>query len=238
MTRTSSSTRTHNRRAVLALALATVLCAGAASGPAFAQQDIDKVNCSITAEGGQRYGDLETVNGSIRLADGASVEDASTVNGSINGGDEVSARDVETVNGAIKFGRKAKIAGSAETVNGSVFFDRGSAIRDGVANVNGAIGLVGTEVGGDVETVMGDITVGADSHVKGRIHVEKPNNHGFNWSSRHREPPRIVIGPNAVVDGPLVFEREVVLYVHDSARIGRVSGATARRYSGATPPAE
>jgi DUF4097 and DUF4098 domain-containing protein YvlB len=238
MTRTSSSTRTHNRRAVLALALATVLCAGAASGPAFAQQDIDKVNGSINAEAGQRYGDLETVNGSIRLADGASVEDASTVNGSINGGDEVSARDVETVNGAIKFGRKAKIAGSAETVNGSVFFDRGSAIRDGVANVNGAIGLVGTEVGGDVETVMGDITVGADSHVKGRIHVEKPNNHGFNWSSRHREPPRIVIGPNAVVDGPLVFEREVVLYVHDSARIGRVSGATARRYSGATPPAE
>lgn len=238
MTRTSSSTRTHNRRAVLALALATVLCAGAASGPAFAQQDIDKVNGSITAEGGQRYGDLETVNGSIRLEDGASVDEASTVNGSIQGGDEVSARSVETVNGAIKFGRKAKIDGNVETVNGGVFFDRGSAVRGGVSNVNGGIGVVGTEIGGDIETVMGDITVGADSRVKGRIHVEKPNNHGFNWSSRHREPPRIVIGPNAVVDGPLVFEREVVLYVHDSARIGRVTGATAKRYSGATPPAE
>ena len=238
MNRTGTrSTRTHNRRAVLALALATVLCAGAA-GPAFAQQDVDKVNGSITAEAGQRYGDLETVNGSIRLEDGATVDEASTVNGAIEGGDNVTARSVETVNGAIKFGRKAKIDGSVETVNGGVFLDRGSVVRDGVSNVNGGIGLVGTVVGGDIETVMADITVGADSHVKGRIHVEKPNNHGFNWSLRHREPPRIVIGPNAVVDGPLVFEREVELYVHDSARIGKVTGATAQRYSGATPPGE
>ena len=231
------STRTHNRRAVLALALATVLCAGAAA-PAYAQQDIDKVNGSITAEAGQRYGDLETVNGSIRIEDGASVDEASTVNGGIQGGDEVSARNLETVNGGIKFGRKAKIGGNVETVNGSIFFDRGSAVRDGVSNVNGGIGLVGTEVGGDIETVSGDITVGADSHVKGRIHVEKPNRGGFSWSMKKQDPPRIVIGPNAVVDGPLVFEREVVLYVHSSARIGNVSGATAKRYSTATPPEE
>ncbi len=237
MTRTGSSTRTHNRRAVLALALATVLCAGVAS-PAFAQQDIDKVNGSITAAAGQRYGDLETVNGSIRLEDGASVDEASTVNGSIQGGDDVSARKVETVNGAVRFGRKAKIAGGVETVNGGVFLDRGSVVRDGVSNVNGAIGVVGTEIGGDIETVSGDITVGADSHVKGRIHVEKPNRGGFNWNLRKQDPPRIVVGPNAVVDGPLVFDREVVLYVHSSARIGQVTGATAQRYSTATPPGE
>ena len=243
MTRSASyaptrSTRTHNRRAILALTLATVLCAGAASGPAFAQQSIDKVNGSITAEAGQRYGDLETVNGSIRLEDGASADEASTVNGGIQGGDNVSARSLETVNGGIRLGRKAKIDGNVETVNGSIYLDRGSVVRDDVSNVNGAIGLVGTEVGGNIETVAGDITVGADSHVKGRIHVEKPNRSGFNWNWKKQEPPRIVIGPNAVVDGPLVFEREVVLYVHASARIGAVTGATAKRYSGATPPAE
>jgi DUF4097 and DUF4098 domain-containing protein YvlB len=236
MTRTGSSTRTHNRRAMLALVLATVLCAGAS--PAFAQQDIDKVNGSITAEAGQRYGDLQTVNGSIRIEDGATVDEASTVNGTIEGGDNVTTRSLDTVNGAIKFGKKAKVSGSVESVNGGLFFDRGSVVRDGLTNVNGGIGVVGTEVGGDIETVMGDITVGADSHVKGRIHVEKPNNHGFNWSMRHRDPPRIVIGPNAVVDGPLVFDRDVVLYVHSSARIGQVTGATAQRYSTATPPEE
>jgi hypothetical protein len=51
-----------------------------------------------------------------------------------------------------------------------------------------------------------------------------------------RQPPRIVIGPNAVVEGALVFEREVTLYVHDSARIGKVTGATAVRFSTPTPP--
>jgi hypothetical protein len=36
----------------------------------------------------------------------------------------------------------------------------------------------------------------------------------------------------------LVFEREVKLYVHASARIGELRGATAVRYDGATPPKE
>src|SRR5690348_12147824 len=106
MTRTGSSTRTHNRRAMLALVLASVLCAGAS--PAFAQQDIDKVNGSINVEAGQRYGDLQTVNGAIRIEDSATVDDASTVNGTIEGGDNVTTRSLETVNGAIRFGKKAK----------------------------------------------------------------------------------------------------------------------------------
>jgi hypothetical protein len=51
-----------------------------------------------------------------------------------------------------------------------------------------------------------------------------------------KRKPRIVIGPNAVVEGPLVFKREVNLYVHRTARIGQVTGATAVRYDGATAP--
>ena len=39
-----------------------------------------------------------------------------------------------------------------------------------------------------------------------------------------------------MVEGPLVFEREVKLYVHSSARIGHVTGATAVSYSGAQAP--
>lgn len=226
--------RTHNHRAVLALALATVLCAGA-SAPALAQQDIDKVNGSITAEAGQQYGDLETVNGSIRLEDKAQADDASTVNGGIQGGDDIRVRSLETVNGGIRLGKRVQ-ADSIETVNGSVFLDRGSRVAGGIANVNGGIGLIGTEVGGDIETVSGDITVGADSRVRGGLRVEKPNRHGFSIDWGKQRPPRIVIGPNAVVDGPLVFEREVTLYVHASARIGKVTGATAQPYSGATPP--
>ena len=218
--------------------LCTVLLAASATvfaTPQAARRDIDKVNGGITAEAGQAYGELSTVNGGIELERGARAEDVETVNGGITAGDDVSADDVSTVNGGIRFGRNARISGALETVNGGIFADRGSRIGRGISTVNGAIGLVGTGVEGGIETVNGDITVGADSHVKGGIKVEKPTgNFGINFGKQ--KIPRIVVGPNAVVDGPLVFEREVKLYVHASARIGSVSGASAQRYDGATPP--
>ena len=64
--------------------------------------------------------------------------------------------------------------------------------------------------------------------------MEKPSGNGMQWGKQRI--PRIVIGPNAVVDGPLVFERDVVLYVHNTARTGSVRGATPTSYSTATPP--
>lgn len=215
-------------RLVLATAVAFAIA------PAFAGQDIDKINGSITAEASQTYGDLETVNGSIRVEANARIENAETVNGSIHAADNVHTQSLSTVNGSIRVGTQAQIDGGVETVNGSVFVDRGSRIARNVETVNGAIGLVDSDLGGGIETVNGDITVGAGSHVQGGIHVEKP---GTQWIQiGKRKPPRIVIGANAQVDGPLVFEREVTLYVHRTAKIGKVSGATAVRYDGDRAP--
>ncbi|MFC7301737.1 hypothetical protein [Cognatiluteimonas weifangensis] len=223
-------------RTRLALALALALFAAA---PAFAQgQDIDKINGSITATAGQRYGDLETVNGSIRLQAGAQAADVETVNGSIHGEDDVRAQTLSTVNGGIRLGRRAQVEAGIETVNGAIFLDRGSRVGGDVATVNGGIGLVDTDLAGDIATVSGDITVGAGSHVKGGIRVDKPNRGGVHVRLGRQRAPKIVIGPDAVVEGPLVFEREVRLYVHASARIGSVRGATAVRYSTPTPPAD
>lgn len=221
---------TARRTLVLSLALA---CAT----PAFAQNDIDKVNGSITAEAGQSYGDLQTVNGSIRIESRSRTGDAETVNGAIRIADDASVGDLGTVNGSIRAGRNLRATGDVETVNGSVFVDRGGTLR-GVSTVNGSIGLVDSDLSGGIETVNGDITVGAGSHVRGGIKVEKPTSNWMPVTLGKRQPPRIIVGPNAVVEGPLVFEREVKLYVHDSARIGAVSGATAVRYSGARAPAE
>ncbi|WP_284449393.1 hypothetical protein [Pseudoxanthomonas mexicana] len=211
---------------LLTLALATT--------PALAQQDVSKVNGSVSADAGQAYGDLETVNGSVSIAAGATVEDASTVNGSITVGDKAQAASLETVNGAIRIGKDVQVRKDVETVNGSIFTDRGTNIGGNVDTVNGAIGLVGTQLAGGIETVNGDITVGIGSHVKGGIKVEKPRG----WSMKPRRDPRIIIGPNAVVEGPLVFERPVTLYVHTSARIGAVTGATAKPFSTDTAPTE
>lgn len=209
----------------------------ALSGPALARDPgVDKINGSITAEAGQAYGDLSTVNGSIRLEASARVGEAETVNGSIHAADHVHARSLSTVNGSIRVGTQAQVDHGVETVNGSIFFDRGGQVGDGVETVNGAIGLVDTDLGGGIETVNGDVTVGVGSHVKGGIHVEKPSPQWFSMGKR--KPPRIVIGPDAQVDGALVFEREVRLYVHRSAKIGTVSGATVMRFDTPTPPAD
>lgn len=210
--------------------------------PAFGQDavtgerapDIDKVNGSITAEAGRTYGNLETVNGSIHIESNARFKDAETVNGSIKAADNIRAGSLSTVNGGIRVGPRARIGGMVETVNGGVFVDRGGDIARNVATVNGAIGLVDSDLGGDIETVNGDITVGAGSHVRGGIRVEKPS---MQWISiGKRKAPRIIIGPNARVDGALVFEREVKLYVHRSAKIGPVTGATAVRYDSERAP--
>ena len=204
------------RTAALTLALAAVLpAASAADGGS--RPGIDKVNGSIDAAAGQVLGDLSTVNGSIRIASGARTGDAETVNGSIKVADNVQCGDLTTVNGGI-------------------FVDRGGHVAKDITTVNGAIGLVDTDLDGGIDTVNGDVTVGVGSHVKGGIKVEKP---GTSWIPIHfgkHTPPRIIIGPNAVVDGPLVFEREVKLYVHSTARIGKVTGATAIAYSGEHAP--
>lgn len=221
---------THSRLALLlALALNAPL--------AYAQQDIDKVNGSITAEAGQAHGDLGTVNGSIKIETGATARDAETVNGSIKVGDNARTGDLSTVNGSIRIGSGLQSSGDIETVNGSVFVGRGGRLS-GVSTVNGSIGLVDSDLSGGIETVNGDITVGAGSHVKGGIKVEKPTSNWMPINIGKRKPPRIIIGPNAVVEGALVFEREVKLYVHQSARVGSITGATAVRYSGARAPAD
>lgn len=235
---------------LLASAIALVLLAPSA----FAGKNIEKVMGSITAQAGESYGSLETVNGSIRveagantgdietvngsvhLETGANVGDAETVNGSIKADDKAKAGALETVNGSIRLGEQNRVA-KIETVNGSVFVDRGGDVARDVETVNGAIGLVDTDVHGNISTVNGDITVGAGSFVHGGITVEKPTSNWMPVSSKQRKL-RIIIGPNAVVEGPMVFKREVNLYVHKTARIGQVTGATAVSYDGATAPKE
>ncbi|MCC8555906.1 hypothetical protein [Xanthomonas hortorum] len=200
---------------------------------AWANEDISKVNGRISAEAGQSYGALDTVNGSIEIGAGAQIKSVETVNGSIQIGERARTGGVSTVNGAITLGQKVVVSGGLETVNGSILVERGSQISGGVETVNGSIGLVETELGKGIETVNGDITVGVGSHVHGGIEVTKPN---FSLSFKPSRKPRVVIGPNAVVDGQLQFEREVSLYVHRTARIGAVTGATARSFDSDVAP--
>ncbi|QWF17598.1 hypothetical protein [Lysobacter capsici] len=219
-------------RTRLTLSLSVLI---ALSSPlAFADDGISKVNGSITVEASQRQGDLDTVNGSIKIGDSARVGKAETVNGSINVGNSSQTGGLETVNGSIRAGTNLTANGGIETVNGSIFVDRGGTVRGDLETVNGAIGLVDTDVTGGIETVNGDLTVGVDSHISGGVRYTKPN--GIRLTKQR--DPRVIIGPNARVDGALVFERDVKLYVHSTAKTGPIRGATAIAFNTATPPAE
>ena len=108
---------------------------------------------------------------------------------------------------------------------------RGAEIAGHASNVNGRFVLEAAHIGGGIETVSGDIEIGADSHVEGGIVVDKP--HGWSWGKPRN--PRIVIGPRAVVQGTLDFRREVELHVSNSAKVGEIKGAKAQPFSGEQP---
>lgn len=199
----------------------------------FGGEGNDRVNGDVRVAAGQPAADASTVNGSIDIAADATVGDATTVNGSVTLGARARAASLETVNGKVTVGEGAQVSGGVTTVNGAITLHAGADVAGAVTNVNGRLQLEAAHVGGGIHTVGGDVTVGAGSRVEGGIEFRPTT--GFSISFVKRAPV-IVIGPGAVVQGPLKFAREVKLYVSDRATIGEVSGAEAVRFSGDRPP--
>jgi len=195
------------------------------------------VNGSITVgEGAVIDGSLETVNGSIRVGENVTLEDAETVNGTIRIASGSSAEDVSSVNGAIRLGENVTITGGVEVVNGLISLGTGTTVADDVGNVNGEILLTGAEVGGDLSTVNGDVSLMDGSILRGDLIVEEPG--GWNWKNKSRMP-KIIVGPGSQVIGDIVLEREVELFISESAEVGGVTGemsmGDAVRFSGSKP---
>jgi hypothetical protein len=227
--------------AVLTIILATVV---------HADNDVSKVNGSVRVEAGRTVGEVSSVNGSVRIEENVTAEDIDTVNGSITIGarskvasidtvngsvtldDGVTADAIESVNGRMNLGADVRVDGDVTAVNGSMTLGRGAHVGGNLENVNGSMELNAARVDGRLKTKNGDITVGSNSRVGGGMLVEKPNMGWFNRKSRN---PKIVIGPNAIVEGTLTFEREVDLYVSETAQVGRIEGASAVRFSGERP---
>jgi cytoskeletal protein CcmA (bactofilin family) len=149
----------------------------------------------------------------------------------------VQAKDLSTVNGSVNVGESSTVSGEIEAVNGAIRVEQGTTVGGDVGNVNGKIELTGAEVGGDVSTVNGDVRLDGGSVVKGDLIVEKPS--GWSWGKSKSRKPTVVIGPGSVVVGNIVLEREVELYISESAKVGGVTGVMsiddAERFSGDRP---
>lgn len=206
--------------------------AGEESGGATSVNGSVTVGADATVTGG-----IKTVNGKIRVDDGAEIRNAATVNGSLHLGNDVQSRGLSTVNGSIRLGENCVVDGSIEAVNGSITTEKGSSIADGIENVNGDMEIQGSVVSGDLSTVNGDIEIVEGSVLKGDLIVEKPG--GWGWNDSKRRKPRVVIGPGARVEGTIIAEREIELYISDAAEVGGVEGKMtlddAVRFSGNKP---
>jgi predicted acyltransferase (DUF342 family) len=231
----------HASRSILWLALLAAV-------PAFAQQDLSKISDNVQTQAGQKYGELSTVSGNIHVASnvearkvssvsgnitidaGAKIGKATSTSGDLKIADNSTTGKLESVSGNLTVGRNVVVDGGLTTVSSNIFVDHGGKIGGDITSVSGDIGLVQTEVDGDITFVSSDVTVGIGSHVKGRLHLKKP------LYSKTPRPPRVVIGPNAVVDGPLDFELPVKLYVHSTAKTGKITGATAIPFSTPSTP--
>jgi hypothetical protein len=193
------------------------------------------INGSIHVAAGAPGGEVSTINGSIHADDNAQFSGGHTVNGNISLGDHATATSLTTVNGGISLGEGAHVSETVTTVNGTLALRPGAQVGGRLANVNGTIILASATVSGGITTVNGNIDIGANSHVQGGIVVHKPSTGFFHWWS-DSDKPRVVVGPGAVIEGTMRFDRAVRLYVSDTATIGQVTGATPVKFSGDHPP--
>ncbi len=242
--------RKTGRTGAALVALAALMLCGEASAIAFGFNDDIDIAAGAESQGSSTVngsidvgsdavvtGGLETVNGSIRIESNAQVENVETVNGRIRLAAGVTAGEVESVNGSVSLDRDAS-AGSVSVVNGKIRLDAGARVARDLGNVNGEIEIRGAEIGGDLSTVNGDVTLDDSARLRGDLVVEKPR--GFNWDAGR--DPRVIVGPGVRIDGEIVLEREVELFISDSAEVGGVTGVMslgdAKRFSGDSPGAD
>lgn len=194
---------------------------------------------------------ISTANGDVRIGAGAHVDSIKTVSGEVAvGARAVIKKGIRTVSGGIFVGAGGSVGGNVGAASGPVTLGPGASAKGRVSSVtgevrllpgarvagdavtaNGNIVLDAASVGGNVHSSLGDIEVGAHSAVGGGIRVKRPR-----LSQAVARPPRVIVGPEATVTGSLVFEHPVELFVHSTARIGEVFGATPVRFTSVFPP--
>jgi hypothetical protein len=195
--------------------------------------DTNKLSDDIQIAAGQHVGNLSTVSGNVDVGSSAVAGNVNTVSGSVVLRRQARANDLGTVSGNIQLENNAFAAGDVGSVSGSIALGSAAQVKGHLANVSESITLNDAQVDRGIETVSGDITIGAGSRVEGGILVNQPKQGKIHYGTGHT--PTIVIGPHAVVLGLLDFRQAVILKVSSSAQIGDVRGAVVEKFSGAAP---
>jgi DUF4097 and DUF4098 domain-containing protein YvlB len=148
---------------------------------------------------GEHAGDLENNSGDITVGRNAKVKSVDIINGNINIGDLSEAYSLESVNGNIYLGENVVITRGIKVVNGSVDIQQGA------------------YVGTDLIASNGDVTLAANSVVKGNIIFENTF-----FSSKMDKTSSLIIAEGATIDGKIHLHREVNVVLPDSISLGKV----------------
>ena len=222
---------------VVMLLLIVAGCGAASVEDGFVDPDknLSTLNGGVSVGRDAHVGDLRSVNGGIRVGDNSQVGQVSNVNGSIRLNPGSRARGIQSVNGSIKT-ESATVEGDVRSVNGGMRLGEGTEVGGDVRSINGGMRLTGTTVAGDVVTGSGDIELYDGTRVLGELRAEDSIDIELGNVEITLGRPMIVLHAGTVVEGKLRFDRDVHLWVHDTAEIGEVIGAEVKRFSGDSPP--
>lgn len=191
--------------------------------------DVSNVNGSISIGRECRItGNVRNVNGRISVGPESQAGAIRNTNGAIALDQGASVERITSTNGAIDLGENVRVAGNVENTNGRIVTASGTRIGGTVESLNGRIQMVGSQAAG-LSTSNGGVELLDGTRIDGELHVRRTRGTVASGASR------IIIGPDVVVTGPVRIEREVELYIHESATTGEISGADPIRYSGDTP---
>ena len=101
--------------------------------------------------------------------------------------------------GSIRLAENVTITGDVETVKGSVFCKAGDVITDDITTVNGSIHLARAEVGGNLGTVNGSVTLEDESRVSGNVLIK-----GKSTRYGKKKAIEITISGGSVVEGDII----------------------------------
>lgn len=193
------------------------------------------VDRSTTLKSGSSHGSVYSVDGNVRVEPSAHVRKISVVDGDIVLGKAAHASGLRSVAGRIELGDNVICSGDVKSVTGKISLADGVRVDGDVRTLTGTVDADNAFIGGQLETVAGQVRLTGATHVAKGILLPKPDPSMTVNHHEERRLPVLVIGPGVVVDGPIVAARGGVLKVSRKAKIGAVRGISVQWFDGAAP---
>jgi DUF4097 and DUF4098 domain-containing protein YvlB len=189
---------------------------------------IDVASGSVTLGPGASSGVIDTGSGGVDIGDSAVCRDIDTGSGSVTVGRAATTGGIDTGSGSVTVNPGARVLGAIDTGSGSVRAT-GATLQRGIDTGSGNITLSATVVSGDIYTTNGDVQLSVGTRVNGNLTVREKSCGGWFSFGCESRPTKVVI-ESGVSIGNITLRENVVLYVHPSARIGRVIGGERKTY--------